>query len=288
MTITYYAHNPDADLQNLIHPRNTNVFVDGPPAVAPNWFTTNKYLYMAVAPIVAMHPEWRFVMTSPVKTAETYIFTEVAVFSAGVLLGTVDIVPRGENYVIRVSNDRIKEARVRGSGYRTRNPAKATEEIRRTFYKPTAAEAISRACQTVSNDLYFLDNSADCAYDDARANVMHTVFNYVHSVFGSLPDSIRLDPDVQKAQETHLYLESIRKMRDLWGGKTPGASALLVVLDEGRYIVRSDDEVQIYTPDTVPSHIRMKLGMLKLAEEKQCIDGVGVKVSNEVFVLSPN
>jgi len=286
--ITYHAHNPDADLQNLIHPRNTNVFVDGPPAVAPHWFATNKYLYMAVAPIVAMHPEWRFVMSDSVKFGDVWVFTEVAVFASGVLLGTVDIVPRGDNYVIRVSNERIREARARGNGYTTKNPAKATEQIRRTFYKPTATEAIERADRTVDTDLYLLDHSADCAYDDARANATHTVFNYVHSIFDSLPDSIRLDPDVQKAQDTHLQLESIRKMRNLWDGKTPGASALLVVLDEGRYIVRSGDEVQIYTPDTVPSHIRMKLGMLKLAEEKQCIDGVGVKVSNEVFVLSPN
>jgi hypothetical protein len=77
----------------------------------------------------------------------------------------------------------------------------------------------------------------------------------------------------------------IYRMCDAWNRRDKGAS-LLVVLDGSQYIVRYASEVKLFDADTVPDDVRVKVGMLKLTEPQQVVDGLGVRVSNEVFIVA--
>ena len=59
----------------------------------------------------------------------------------------------------------------------------------------------------------------------------------------------------------------------------------LVLLSNGKYVVKTGDEVQLYDDNTLPLDMRGKLGMLKLVEPEQMIEGVGCRATTEVFVL---
>jgi hypothetical protein len=59
----------------------------------------------------------------------------------------------------------------------------------------------------------------------------------------------------------------------------------LVVLSDGKYIVKIRDNVQLYDDVTFPVELRGKLGMLKLVEKEQMVTGIGCRVSDEIFVL---
>jgi hypothetical protein len=59
----------------------------------------------------------------------------------------------------------------------------------------------------------------------------------------------------------------------------------LVLLSNGKYVVKTGDEVQLYDDNTLPVEMRGKLGMLKLVEPEQMIEGVGCRATTEIFVL---
>jgi hypothetical protein len=44
-------------------------------------------------------------------------------------------------------------------------------------------------------------------------------------------------------------------------------------------------ETTLYTTETLPPHIKLAIGMLKLLEPKNFIGGVGVKISDESFFV---
>jgi len=56
-------------------------------------------------------------------------------------------------------------------------------------------------------------------------------------------------------------------------------------VDEGKYLVKTDDNVQLYDDTTLPVKFREKLGLLKLVNEKQFVTDVGCRVSKEIYVL---
>ena len=59
----------------------------------------------------------------------------------------------------------------------------------------------------------------------------------------------------------------------------------LIVLSDGKYVVKIRDNVQLYDDVTLPSELRGKLGMLKLVEKEAMVTGIGCRVSDEIFVL---
>lgn len=66
----------------------------------------------------------------------------------------------------------------------------------------------------------------------------------------------------------------------------------IVIFSKNRYIVAdisnsNEDEIEpiTYTPDNVPSYIKRKVGLLKLAEDNTLIDGVGYKRERDIYYI---
>lgn len=59
----------------------------------------------------------------------------------------------------------------------------------------------------------------------------------------------------------------------------------LIILSDGKYIVKIRDNVQLYDDATLPVELRGKLGMLKLVEKEAMVTGIGCRVNDEIFVL---
>jgi hypothetical protein len=94
--------------------------------------------------------------------------------------------------------------------------------------------------------------------------------------------------EAKKVLEAHeaervlaMEMKSIAEVQQLYGKD----ESLLVVKDGGKYLARIGEKLDIYEDATLPTDIRMKLGMLKLVEDGQFITEVGCRVSSEIFVL---
>ena len=61
--------------------------------------------------------------------------------------------------------------------------------------------------------------------------------------------------------------------------------ALLVVREGSVYIVKSKEGLKTYNDSDLPDHMRLKLGMLKLIEDKQYVTDVGFRANSDVFAV---
>jgi hypothetical protein len=81
-----------------------------------------------------------------------------------------------------------------------------------------------------------------------------------------------------KHKQDMLTIESIKE-------KFGSEHTALIIKDEGKYMVKIGQDVQIYDDNTLPEHMRGKLGMLKLVEAEHFISNIGCRINDEIFVV---
>jgi hypothetical protein len=62
-------------------------------------------------------------------------------------------------------------------------------------------------------------------------------------------------------------------------------TATLILRVENEYIVRRLDNVSVYNDSSLPTEYREQLGLLKLSNVDKYLEGIGVRVAEDVFVL---
>lgn len=186
---------------------------------------------------------------------------------------------------IEIHNHRLQ---TRGNSYKTADAAKAIAKVKKTF-KPRsvleiAAESKEKADTVVSQEHYGKEREARRHQDEIRQRAIDYVIKGPgYALF--LEYAIKNDSNVAKNLEMLRIasdeLSTIQGVKDAMGAK----KSALIVVDEGKYLVKIDDNVQLYDDTTLPVKFREKLGLLKLVNEKQFVTDVGCRVSKEIYVL---
>ena len=88
---------------------------------------------------------------------------------------------------------------------------------------------------------------------------------------------------IRKREELKTEVDEIKKVNTAFVNN----KALLVVRDGSVYIVKSynSDQPTVMTDDTLPFHVRGKLGMLKLVEKEHYIAGMGFRADDDTFIV---
>jgi len=186
---------------------------------------------------------------------------------------------------VEIHNHRLQ---TRGNIYKTADAAKAIAKVKKTF-KPRsvleiAAESKEKAGTVVSQEHYGKEREARKHQDEIRQRAIDYVIKGPgYALF--LEYAIKNDSSVAKNLEMMRIasdeLSTIQGVRDAMGAK----KSALIIVDEGKYLVKTDDNVQLYDDTTLPVKFREKLGLLKLVNEKQFVTDVGCRVSKEIYVL---
>jgi hypothetical protein len=87
---------------------------------------------------------------------------------------------------------------------------------------------------------------------------------------------------IEGHEKSKVDMQTIEEAQKAFDSKYKHA---LIVLADGKYIVKVLDNVQLYDDTTLPHDLRGKLGMLKLVEAEQMVTGIGCRVSDEIFVV---
>ena len=98
-----------------------------------------------------------------------------------------------------------------------------------------------------------------------------------------LPEHER-KPILKKMEQTRKFKEdmlTIESIKDKFGSE----HTALIIKDEGKYMVKIGQDVQLYDDNTLPESMRGKLGMLKLVEAEHFISSVGCRINDEIFVV---
>lgn len=283
MSIAMYSYD---EQKNLVG--RSNFFVDTSVTKdlkAGTSVHTNLYIYNTLDELTKSKPYWRFIATNSVATGSNKaLIVDVKIYEDDDYLGMVSMEWKGRGVKLMVDNERITAKRERGRGYFTENPAKAALAIRKNFFKAAVNERIEKARGLAGGVIYeqvnqkksIRSSSADAVFKDLRSFAESRLEDYL-AFSGKHKEHEKYLAD--KAEH-----EVTVKIQKAFGALDKGDS-ILVVSDGTRYIVKDKEDVTILHDDDMPYDIRMKLGLLKLVQDKQMISDIGCRVNSNTFVL---
>ena len=250
--------------------------------------------------LVVDKPLWNFEATSWSNTYDIgdtkgMCLTEVRVYQDGEELGKFYRTrARNGEQGIFVTNKRIRSKRERGGGLSTKDTKKAIAEIKKNFGATTVAERVEEAnklaMSVVQNALR--DKSSE-SYRVSRDVLTHKTA-FLESaegqrLFWEYVDS-KLPPTeantIHRDQELHEKVKTERMELDYMNNALINSEAMLVLRTDGGYITQLAGEIKTETDSTLSESIRMKLGMLKLVQDKEAVSTVGFRVNDSTFVIS--
>lgn len=257
--------------------------------------SVDKLINPVVQRLAVLNPLWRFVVESVAydnyTEPQSLRATEFKVMEAGEELGTISKEYHGRNYVIQISNPRIGKERARSGGYKTKDSDKAILKAKKMFFKLKPSERVEKAMKDASGVIQQQArrkdrekyNHADTIQSAANKFIMGTGFSLFLEHIKTMAESEQNKINKARAEYDRISEEmlTIDKVKSQF---EKGTTAL-VIKDDGKYLVKIGDAIQLYDDNTLPDDMRGKLGMLKLVEAEAFISNTGCRINDEVFVL---
>ena len=257
--------------------------------------SVDKLIDPVVQRLAVLNPLWRFVMVSTqydnATEPQSLKATGFRVMEAGEELGTISKEYHGRSYVIQISNERIGKDRVRRGGYKTTDADKAILKAKKMFFKLKPNERIDKAMKDASGVIQHQSRRKDREkYDHANIIqsaahkfIMGTGFSLFLEHIKTMAESEQIkiykaQAEYERIGEEMLTIDKVKSQFE--NGKTA-----LVIKDDGKYLVKIGDAIQLYDNNTLPEDMRGKLGMLKLVEAEAFVSNVGCRINDEVFVV---
>jgi hypothetical protein len=251
-------------------------------------YQTNLYIYKVLHPL--MGKPWTFMpqhtrgKMDVVDGKNVRIITDFFIYEGSEYLGSVGISYVGSGYKIAVDNHRIADSRKSGRAFRTENLERATLTIRKNFYRMPDAERVEKVMTGVGNQLQAahwdtqreLAGKERAVYERARDFAASNMAQYIHQY----PDRGMYVESFEKAKLDHDTTVHIIKMQEK-------DELILVVRESEHYIVKVGGTISSMTDDALSMDLRAKLGMLKLVENGQCIEGMGFRGDENTFLITP-
>ena len=234
------------------------------------------------------NPLWRFVVTDTLSGHRPVGFS---VIDSGEEIGKIVRQYYRGDYKLALTNSRIKDKRERTESYRTSDVDKAILMVKKMFFRLKPNERIEKAYdkakQVMNNQAH--EKSREHRYSErdtqnyAQEFIMGTGFALFLAHVNALPE-LEKRPMLKKMEQTKKFKEdmmTIESIRERFGNN----KAALIIKDEGKYLVKIGQDVQLYDDNTLPVEMRGKLGMLKLVEAEHFVSDVGCRINDEIFVV---
>lgn len=271
---------------NKIH----NLSVD-PPALEyvlkskPNWdgvIYVREPLGEVLNTLLVNNPTWRFCLTRlSGYLQETVNAQQVDIrHQDGEFLGCLKVEYMRGAYMTVVYSERLKNNKSATSDVK-----RALGIIKKAFMKSSVSERINKAESGAANVIgsaysHFRYKLAK-PKQELEGFALDMVMAQRAEEFSEFLSSLGRQELLPEYRELRMELETVDKVRIAFDGKRTA----LVIPDDGKYIVKIGDDVQLYTADTLPEQLRGRLGLLKLVNEGQMVTNVGCRVNDTVFVV---
>jgi hypothetical protein len=230
---------------------------------------------------------WEVATKNPLWTIEVDGFRTYRVLNGTEVLGYVGSEWYGSSHKLFVRNTRIAMANERKNAYHTDKVDKAMLKVKKTFGAMSLAERMQDAENKAEA---VLENQSHRNRVEAREHerpIEHGLMKWAHDNMTQyilwLKQTNRTDilEHLTKLEDVKADMVTIEETTKAF----QNYRTALIVLSDGKYIVKIRDNVQLYDDATLPVELRGKLGMLKLVEKEAMVTGIGCRVNDEIFVL---
>jgi len=260
-------------------------------------FVVEKPLHEIMWKVITENPSWEFkvheyygtVKSETMDTRPRITVSKFAVFRDGEEIGKIDRDYRYDagGHIFSISSNAIRKERERIGSYRTKDAKKALAAIKKTFSNKSVGErmneALGEANRVVGRQTSQKRSNHQSALHSLIPLMKTFAFKEMEDAFKKYAGRMGQSHQLAKIRETEAEMLTVTDIESKFKSDK-GTS--LVLLSNGKYVVKTGDEVKLYDDNTLPNDMRGKLGMLKLVEPEQMIEGVGCRATAEVFVLT--
>ena len=252
----------------------------------------DPFLKSFIEKLALKYPQWTFEESycnnnHNDKTYEAYRFNVV---DKREVLGTIDkeYINGGGGWRYCVDNHRINGVRERGRGMKTIHEDKALKHVGKFFGKKNVNEKFTEATQVISGALGHIHNQKrwDLSHKWERVQSHAQKFiveNYAQFASG-ITDS-KIVTNLEQLPSSFAEYNSVDAMQNA----LQKGDAYIVFIDGLNYsIQKGKDPLEIKASEELPDFMRRAVGLLKLVEDNQVIDGVGVRANETTFLVMPN
>lgn len=230
---------------------------------------------------------WEVATKNPLWTIEVAGHREYHVFADGELLGQIGMEWYGSSTKFFVRNERIGAQGTRKNSYHTDKVDKAMLKVKKTFGRMTLSERMEKAHKqaegVIDNQGWHINHRMRDHQRPLESGLMKWAKQNADKFHAWLKETHQTEmlDHITKLEEAQADMVTIKEVSDaLQNNRTA-----LIVLSDGKYVVKIRDNVQLYDDVTLPDDLRGNLGMLKLVDKEVMVTGIGCRVSEEIFVL---
>lgn len=259
-------------------------------------FVVEKPLHEIMWKVITENPSWEFrvleycgsVKSETMDERPRITISKFKVFKDNEEIGQIDRDYRYDagGYIFSITSNAIRLERERISAYRTKDAKKALAAIKKTFSNKSVGERVNEALAEAAR---VVSRQASRKRGDHQSTLgslapLLKAFAFIENEDAFKKYAVRNGQAHQLAKLREAEAEMLT-VTDIEAKFKADKGTSLVLLSNGKYVVKTGDEVQLYDDNTLPLDMRGKLGMLKLVEPEQMIEGVGCRATTEVFVL---
>jgi hypothetical protein len=237
------------------------------------------------------HPNWMFEANCRIRTRdEDGVYTSYAngfkVTEKRELIGMIGYTSSARgNEGFMVSNTRIKNGRERGDCITTKDEKKAIRHVDKWFYRETVAELMCNRANLANRKSYVVmgehRDRAKNSLNELDEAIKRFVFANYEAFSKTLNEPKLIDIAAGLATEIE-NADAVRLMHD----KLMNYDAFVVAtLDTGNYAIQKGSDISVKSSEELDSDMRRKLGLLKLVSDGTSISEVGIKCSDDTFVV---
>jgi hypothetical protein len=254
---------------------------------APEWDGSIKFsttLGEVFESIYVKNPTWRFLIERPYYLMEGQAaeMRTINVTCGGEAIGSLYSEYFRGDYGVEIRNERIPNGRIR-----TSDSKRAITAVKKHFVKRNVQERLQKAVEAAVGVMDHQHSRVVHPLLQVKNDLMKSMFKFVMKNYRTEYEAMC---NVHETPALTLLADYDKKFADMTTieevrSKYTNKQAVLVVLDQGKYIVKTGDNVQLFDDNDLPVQIRGRLGLLKLVEDKQMVTDTGCRVSDEVFVV---
>jgi hypothetical protein len=259
----------------------------------------NATLQELIEPLALKHPEWRFEpsettrfnTSSSDKDKVPLVVTKFDVYFNRECLGSIG---RERNYTRAedtyvIYNERIEKSMQRGRSTKTGKLDKALRIVEKTFSPAKHDEVfdklITQARSHLAGHVRSKEGNADRIwrrhYDEIRDYMLTRWDEFVAAT-----PSTKLSAEIG---EYPRLVEEFNLVQQMYNDAIHKESMYNIVISGSDYLVKHNGKLSIHDAQTLPESIRGKLGILKLVEDGQAVEGMGFRATeNTYFVVGEN
>lgn len=249
-----------------------------------------------ITKLALTHPEWTIVGSQPRWhiNEEFFQVQKFTIYAGHEIVGRINRDgwrDSGEDYKYEIFNERVRQARERSGGMRTKDMKKALKAIDGFFAPTTDEERRSKAVSNMGSHLQSAAWKAQRELNEVFISVIPAMANYIVSNMDELRPALEeRGVGASTLDKLAAKLEPYNSMAEISAARS-SKTGTTVVLVEDRYMLIPDNDPanpMVVTSQQLDPAMAGKIAILKVYDnDEDPLDGVGMRLNSYTFYVLP-